>query len=76
MKDLCTNDTNGGRRPNYDEIAIVKTLFLQSIYNIVYESKKAEIYDSILFINFLEYQKSVSNLNAICPKGEAVKDQQ
>ena len=33
IKDLYRNDTQKGGRPNIDEIVMIKTLFLQSMYN-------------------------------------------
>ena len=65
LKDLFTNDTDQGGRPNYDEILMVKILFLQSIYNIVDESMETEIYDSVRFINFMDYPESVPDQNTI-----------
>ncbi|MEM3448312.1 MAG: hypothetical protein QXP38_05455 [Nitrososphaerota archaeon] len=34
LKDLYHNDTEKGGRPNIDEIVMIKSLFLQAIYNI------------------------------------------
>ncbi|MEM4115314.1 MAG: hypothetical protein QXP59_04840 [Saccharolobus sp.] len=34
LKDLYHNDTEKGSRPNIDEIVMIKSLFLQAIYNI------------------------------------------
>ena len=65
LKDLFTNDTDQGGRPNYDEILMVKILFLQSIYNIVDESMETEIYANIRFINFLDYPERVPDQNTI-----------
>jgi IS5 family transposase len=65
LEDLFTNDTEQGGRPNYDEILMVKILFLQSIYNIVDESMETEIYDSVRFINFLDYPERVPDQNTI-----------
>jgi IS5 family transposase len=65
LKDLFTNDTEQGGRPNYDEILMVKILFLQSIYNIVDESMETEIYDSVRLVNFLDYPESVPDQNTI-----------
>ena len=65
LKDLFTNDTDQGGRPNYDEILMVKILFLQAIYNIVDESMETEIYDSVRFINFLDYPERVPDQNTI-----------
>ena len=44
---------------------MVKLLFLQSIYNIVDESMETEIYDSVRFINFLDYPERVPDQNTI-----------
>ncbi len=44
---------------------MVKALFLQSIYNIVDESMETEIYDSVRFINFLDYPERVPDQNTI-----------
>ena len=65
LKDLFTNDTEQGGRPNYDEILMVKILFLQSIYNIVDESMETEIYANIRFVNFLDYPERVPDQNTI-----------
>ena len=65
LKDLFTNDTDQGGRPNYDEIMMVKILFLQSIYKIVDESMETEIYDCVRFINFLDYPERVPDKNTI-----------
>ena len=47
------------------EILMVKILFLQAIYNIVDESMETEIYDSVRFINFLDYPRRVPDQNTI-----------
>ena len=44
---------------------MVKILFLQSIYSIVDESMETEIYDSVRFINFLDYPERVPDQNTI-----------
>lgn len=44
---------------------MVRTLFLQSIYNIVDESMEKEMYDSVRFINFLDYPERVPDKNTI-----------
>ena len=54
-----------GGRPNYDEILMVKILFLQSIYNIVDELMETEIYANIRFVNFLDYPERVPDQNTI-----------
>ena len=65
LSDLYKNDSEKGGRPNYDEILMVKTLFLQSIYSIVDEYMETEIYDSVRFINFLDYPERVPDQNTI-----------
>ena len=65
MKDLFTNDTDKRGRPNYDQVLMVKILFLQSIYNITDGSMKTEIYDSIRFVDFLDYPERVPDQNII-----------
>jgi IS5 family transposase len=65
LTDPFTNDTDQGGRPNYDEILMVKILFLQSIYNIVDESMETAIYDSVRFIDFLDYPEKVPDHNTI-----------
>ena len=65
LKDLFTNDTEQGGRPNYDEMLMIKILFLQSIYDIVDEAMETEIYDSVRLVNFLDYPESVLDQNTI-----------
>lgn len=65
LKDLFTNDTEQGGRSNYDEILMVKILFPQSIHNILDESMEIEVYDSVRFINFLDYSEKVPDQNTI-----------
>ncbi|EQD75724.1 transposase IS4 family protein, partial [mine drainage metagenome] len=59
VKDLFRNDTDKGGRPNIDEIVMIKTLFLQSMYNLSDESMEKEIYDRISFRNFLHYPETI-----------------
>ncbi|MEM0135464.1 MAG: transposase [Thermoplasmatales archaeon] len=47
FQDLYANDTVNGGRPNIDPIIMVKVLFIQSIYNIVYEHVGKELHDRI-----------------------------
>ncbi len=65
LKDLFTNDTDKGGRPNCDEILMVKILFLQSVYGIVDETMEIDIYSNIRFINFLDYPDTVPDARTI-----------
>lgn len=55
IKNLFHNDTERGGRPNFDEIAMIKALFLQGLYNIVDEKLEKELHDHISFHKFLRY---------------------
>ena len=59
IKDLYRNDTRKGGRPNIDEIVMIKTLFLQSMYNYSDESIERELYNRIDFRNFLHYPEII-----------------
>ncbi|EQD76539.1 transposase IS4 family protein, partial [mine drainage metagenome] len=65
VKDLFRNDTDKGGRPNIDEIVMIKTLFLQSMYNLSDESMEKEIYDRISFRNFLHYPETIPDSRTI-----------
>ena len=47
LKDLYNNDTEKGGRPNIDEIVMIKSLFLQAIYNISDEALESELRDRL-----------------------------
>ena len=55
IRSLFHNNTEKGGRPNFDEIVMIKALFLQGLYNIVDEKLEKELYDRISFHNFLHY---------------------
>ena len=57
IRSLFHNNTEKGGRPNFDEIVMIKALFLQGLYSIVDEKLEKELYDRILFHNFLHYCK-------------------
>ena len=65
LKDLFINVTDKGGRPNFDEILMVKILFLQSVYNLVDESMEIELYGNLRFINFLDYPDTVPDARTI-----------
>ncbi|MEM4068177.1 MAG: transposase [Candidatus Micrarchaeaceae archaeon] len=44
LKDLYHNNTEKGGRPNIDEIVMIKSLFLQAIYNICDEALERELH--------------------------------
>ena len=45
VKELYRNDTQKGGRPNIDEIVMIKTLFLQSMYDCPYEVMERGLHD-------------------------------
>jgi len=59
IKDLYKNDTEKGGRPNTDEVVMIKSLFLQSLYNLSDEGLEREIHDRISFRNFLGYPEVI-----------------
>ncbi|MEM3455715.1 MAG: transposase [Candidatus Micrarchaeia archaeon] len=44
LKDLYHNDTEKRGKPNIDEIVMIKSLFLQAIYNIRDEALERELH--------------------------------
>jgi IS5 family transposase len=65
VKDLYRNDTQKGGRPNIDEIIMIKTLFLQSMYNCSDEVMERELHDRISFRNFLHYPEIIPDSRTI-----------
>jgi len=65
VKELYRNDTDRGERPNFDEIVMIRTLFLQSMYNCPDEAMERELHDRISFRNFLHYPEIISDSRTI-----------
>lgn len=65
VKDLYRNDTEKGGRPNIDEIVMIRTLFLQSMYNCSDDIMEKEIHDRISFRNFLHYPETIPDSRTI-----------
>ena len=65
VKDLYRNDTDKGGRPNIDEIVMIKTLFLQSMYNCSDEAMERELHNRIDFRNFLHYPETIPDSRTI-----------
>ncbi|MEM3845614.1 MAG: transposase [Candidatus Parvarchaeota archaeon] len=65
LKDLYNNDTEKGGRPNIDEIVMIKSLFLQAIYNISDEALESELHDRLSFMNFLNYPEIIPDAKTI-----------
>lgn len=65
VRSLFHNDTERGGRPNFDEIVMIKTLFLQGLYNISDEMLEKELYDRISFRNFLHYPDKMPDARTI-----------
>ena len=65
VKELYRNDTDISVRPNIDEIVIIKTLFLQSMYNCSDDVMERELHDWISFRNFLHYLEIIHDSRTI-----------
>ena len=65
VKELYRNDTDKGGRPNIDEIVMIKTLFLQSVYGCSDEAMEKELYNRIDFRNFLHYPEIMPDSRTI-----------
>ena len=61
VKELYMNDTDKGGKPNIDEIVMIETLFLQSMYNCSDEAMETELYNLIDSRNFLHYLEIISD---------------
>ena len=59
------NDTDKGGRPNIDVIIMIKTLFLQSIYNCSDKVIERELHDRILFRTILHYPEIIPDSRII-----------
>ena len=65
VKELYRNNTDKGGRPNVDEIVMIKTMFLQSMYGYVDEAMERELHDRISFRNFLHYPEIMPDSRTI-----------
>ena len=65
VKKLFRNDNGKGGRPNIDETVMIKTLFLQSMYNLSDESMERKLHDRISFRNFLHYPEIMPDSRTI-----------
>ncbi|MEM3333107.1 MAG: transposase [Thermoplasmata archaeon] len=65
LKDLYYNDTEKGGGTNIDEIVMIKSLFLQAIYNISNEALESELHDRLLFRNFFNYPEIIPDAKTI-----------
>ena len=65
VKELYRNDTDKGGKPNNGEIVMIKTLFLQCMYNCSNEAMEKKLHDRISFRNFPLYPELISDLRAI-----------
>ena len=65
VKKLYMNDSDKGGRPNIDVIIMIKTLFLQSIYNCSDKVIERELHDRILFRNILHYPEIIPDSRTI-----------
>ena len=52
---LFKNNTEKGGRPNFHEVTMIKTLFIQELYGLSDEATERELYDRISFRHFLRY---------------------
>ncbi|MCW1311460.1 MAG: transposase [Candidatus Rehaiarchaeum fermentans] len=69
LKDLYHNATEKADRPNIDEIVMIKSLFLQAIYNISDEALESELHNRLSFKNFLNYPEIIPDAKTICISG-------
>ena len=65
VRSLFHNDSEKGGRPNFDEVVMIKALFLQGLYNIVDEKLEKELLDRISFRNFLHYPEKMPDARTI-----------
>ncbi|MHB8360310.1 MAG: IS5 family transposase [Thermoplasmataceae archaeon] len=65
VKGLYRNNTEKGGRPNVDEVVMLKTLFLQSMYGYTDEAMERELHDRISFRNFLHYPEIMPDSRTI-----------
>ena len=65
IKSLFHNDTEKGGRPNFDEIVMIKAVFLQGLCNIVDEELEKGLYDRISFHNFLHYPEKMPDVRTL-----------
>jgi IS5 family transposase len=63
--DLYRNDTDKGGRPYIDESVMIKTLFLQSMYNCLDEAMEMELHNRIDFRNFLRHPETIPDSRTI-----------
>ena len=65
LRDLYTNTTDKGGRPNFDEILMVKLLVLQSMYGLSDPELERQANDKISFLKFLGFPKKLPDQSTI-----------
>ena len=65
IRSLFHNNTEKGGRPNFNEIVMIKALFLHGLYNIVDEKLEKELYDRISFHNYPDKMPDARTLWAL-----------
>jgi IS5 family transposase len=65
VSNLFRNNTEKGGRPNFDEITMIKTLFIQELYGLSDEATERELYDRISFRHFLHYPDKMPDARTI-----------
>ncbi len=65
VKGIYLNDTDRDERPNIDEIVMIKTLILQSMWGCSDDSMEKEMCNRIDFVNFLQCLETIPDTNAI-----------
>ncbi len=65
VSSLFKNNTEKGGRPNFDEITMIKTLFIQELYGLSDEATERELYDRISFRHFLRYPDKMPDARTI-----------
>jgi len=70
----CYKDNNvTGGRPHTDEMVIVRTLILQSMYNLSDPELEFQCHDRLSFRNFLEFPKSIPDFSTIWKARERIR---
>ncbi|MHB8360150.1 MAG: IS5 family transposase [Thermoplasmataceae archaeon] len=65
VSSLFKNNTEKGGRPNFDEITMIRTLFIQELYGLSDEATERELYDRISFRHFLHYPDKMPDARTI-----------
>ncbi len=75
VKKVFADTKETGGRPHTDELIVVRSLILQSCYNLSDQELEFQTYDRLSFQNFLGFPNTVPDFSTICKIRERLKEE-